>query len=52
MFVTTAGRTNQKMIEKAIQQTKNNVSQAAKMLEIPRQTLQNKIRLYDIVPKN
>ncbi|MDQ0882170.1 sigma-54-dependent Fis family transcriptional regulator [Peribacillus sp. V2I11] len=40
------------MIEKAIHQTKNNVSQAAKLLEIPRQTLQNKIRLYEIVPKS
>ncbi|MCK2005620.1 sigma 54-interacting transcriptional regulator [[Brevibacterium] frigoritolerans] len=45
-------RLEKKMIEKAIQKTKNNVSQAAKMLEIPRQTLQNKIRLYEIVPKN
>lgn len=45
-------RLEKKMIEKAIQQTKNNVSQAAKMLEIPRQTLQNKIRLYEIVPKS
>lgn len=45
-------RLEKKMIEKAIQQTKNNVSQAAKMLEIPRQTLQKKIRLYEIVPKN
>ncbi|UYY98153.1 sigma 54-interacting transcriptional regulator [Peribacillus frigoritolerans] len=40
------------MIEKAINKTKNNVSQAAKLLEIPRQTLQNKIRLYEIVPKS
>ncbi|MFS0599763.1 sigma 54-interacting transcriptional regulator [Peribacillus frigoritolerans] len=40
------------MIEKAINKTKNNVSQAAKLLKIPRQTLQNKIRLYEIVPKS
>ncbi|MDQ0859708.1 sigma-54-dependent Fis family transcriptional regulator [Bacillus sp. V2I10] len=45
-------RLERKMIEKTIQQTKGNVSQAAKLLEIPRQTLQNKIRLYEIVPKS
>lgn len=45
-------RLERNMIEKAIHETKNNVSQAAKLLEIPRQTLQNKIRLYEIVPKS
>ncbi|WLR52698.1 sigma 54-interacting transcriptional regulator [Bacillus tianshenii] len=36
------------MIQKAILQTKGNVSKAAKALEIPRQTLQNKLKMYNI----
>ncbi len=44
-------RIEKKMITKAIQQTRGNVSQAAKLLDIPRQTLQNKLKSYGIVPK-
>ncbi|GIN19533.1 MAG TPA: sigma-54-dependent Fis family transcriptional regulator [Bacillus bacterium] len=45
-------RLERRMIEKAIHQTKSNVSQAAKLLGIPRQTLQNKIKFYEIMPKS
>lgn len=40
-----------KMITKAIQKTRGNVSKAAELLKVPRQTLQNKIKIYGIVPK-
>nr|WP_263324335.1 sigma 54-interacting transcriptional regulator [Neobacillus sp. Marseille-Q6967] len=44
-------RVEKKLITKAIQKTRGNVSQAAKLLDIPRQTLQNKLKSYGIVPK-
>ncbi|PAB58460.1 sigma-54 interaction domain-containing protein [Anaeromicrobium sediminis] len=38
-----------KLIKEAIKKTKGNVSEAARLLEIPRQTLQRKIRSYHII---
>ena len=37
------------LISKAISQTKGNISQASRILEIPRQTLQQKIKKYHIL---
>ncbi|QEK11405.1 AAA family ATPase [Crassaminicella thermophila] len=37
------------LIQRAIQKTKGNVSQAARLLEIPRQTLQRKLKIYNLI---
>ncbi|QZY54185.1 sigma-54 interaction domain-containing protein [Crassaminicella profunda] len=43
------GHIEKKLIEEAIKKTKGNVSQAARLLEIPRQTLQRKMKNYHIL---
>ncbi|MBM7603766.1 arginine utilization regulatory protein [Metabacillus crassostreae] len=40
--------TEKKLIQQALLETKGNVQKASKMLELPRQTLQYKIKKYDV----
>ena len=39
------------LIEKALKETKGNINQAAKLLDVPRQTLQYKVKKYDLIVK-
>lgn len=41
-------KTERSMIEHAMLQTENNISKAAKLLDVPRQTLQYKLKKYHI----